>query len=110
MQDPRLLLRFALLMASTMRWRLALLFAFGLLSGVTAGVGLVMLVPLLGLIGVETGGGTTEPFVAYVGQALDALGLAPSAAALLGLNALVLIATAVIVTIAMFQTLYYVMG
>jgi len=94
MQDPRLLLRFALLMASTMRWRLALLFAFGLLSGVTAGVGLVMLVPLLGLIGVETGGGTTEPFVAYVGQALDALGLAPSAAALLGLNALVLIATA----------------
>ncbi len=96
MSDMRALARFAREMAATMRWRLLVLFGFGLLSGVTAGVGLVMMVPLLGLIGVETGGGTTEPFVQYVVTALDRLGLSPTASALLGLNALVLVGTAVL--------------
>lgn len=94
MRDLKQLVSFARYMARTMRWKLALLLAFGLLSGVTAGASLVVMVPLLGLIGVETGGGTTEPFVAYVDQALDSLGLAPSALVLLALNALVLISTA----------------
>src|SRR5690606_41594240 len=78
-------------MISTLRWRLALVFALGLVSTLTAGVGLVLLVPLLSLVGVEAGGGTTEPFVALVRGGLDRLGVAPSAPALLILNALVLI-------------------
>lgn len=94
MSDIRQIARFARYMARTLRWRLALLLAFGLLSAVTAGASLVVMVPLLGLIGVETGGGTTEPFVAYVTRFIDSLGLAPSAGILLALNAFVLICTA----------------
>ncbi len=83
-------MRFVKLMISTMRWRLALLLGLGLLSSLTAGVGLVMMVPLLSLVGIETGGGTTELFVGYVQSALATLGIAPTAPALLALNALLL--------------------
>lgn len=91
MQDARSLLRFARYMVSTLRWRLVVLLAFGLISSVTAGIGIVVLVPLLGIVGVETGGGTTEPIVRYVEGALAFLGLAPTAPILLGFNAGLLI-------------------
>ncbi len=94
MPDRALILRFVRLMISTMRWRLALLLALGLVSSLTAGVGLVLMVPLLSLVGIETGGGTTEVFVGSVQSALTTLGIAPSAPVLLTLNALLLVFTA----------------
>lgn len=96
MADRALIARFVRLMISTMRWRLALLLALGLVSSLTAGASLVMMVPLLSLVGIETGGGTTEVFVGYVKSALDALGMEPNAAVLLTLNALVMVATALL--------------
>ncbi len=94
MADRTLILRFVRLMISTMRWRLALLLALGLVSSLTAGIGLVLMVPLLSLVGIETGGGTTEVFVGYVQSALTALGIAPSAPVLLTLNAVLMVFSA----------------
>lgn len=94
MSDVAVVKRFASLVASTLRWRLALLFGLGIVTTLTAGFGLVLLVPLLSLVGVQTGGGTTEPFVQLVRSAFDWLGVEPTPAALLTLNAVVLVATA----------------
>lgn len=94
MADKDLISRFVRLMIATMRWRLALLLALGIVSSLTAGAGLVLMVPLLSLVGVETGGGTTEVFVGYVQGALAAIGVAPSAPVLLTLNAVLLILAA----------------
>jgi len=94
MSDFVTLRRFLGLMITTLRWRLALVFAIGLMSTLTAGIGLVLLVPLLSLVGVDAGGGSTEPFVALVRATLERFGIAPSAAVLLGLNAAILIAAA----------------
>ena len=94
MADLALLGRFVRHLARTLRWRLVGVFLLGLLSTLTAGVGLVLLVPLLSLVGVQAGGGTTEPFVEIVRGALDRLGVEPTAAALLALNAAVLVAKA----------------
>ncbi len=94
MGDVSILRRFIALMISTMRWRLGVLFALDLVSTLTAGVGLVLMVPLLSLVGVDAGGGTTEPFVRLVRDGLDRLGVQPTAAVLLTLNAVVLIAAA----------------
>lgn len=54
----------------------------------------MLLVPLLSLVGVDAAGGSTEPLVRFVSRAFDRLGATPTAAALLGLNAAVLIVTA----------------
>ena len=94
MSDLVTLRRFAALMVSTLRWRVALVFGVGLVSTLTAGFGLVLLVPLLSLVGVDAGGGSTEPFVAVVRDGLNRFGIAPSPAVLLALNALVLTASA----------------
>src|SRR5690606_35582572 len=94
MSDLALLRRFIGLMISTLRWRLALLFVLGLVSTVTAGVGLVLMVQLLSLVGVDAGGGTTEPFVRLVQDGLAVLGVSPTPTVLLTLNAVVLIAAA----------------
>ncbi|HLU81847.1 MAG TPA: ABC transporter ATP-binding protein [Trueperaceae bacterium] len=94
MGDLAILRGFLGLMFSTLRWRLALLFALGLVSTVTSGVGLVLMVPLLSLVGIEAGGGTTEPFVRFVQDGLDLLGVAPTPPVLLSLNALVLVGAA----------------
>ena len=89
-----MLKRFAGMVVATLRWRLALVFALGVIATVTAGVGVVLLVPLLSLVGVDATGGTTEPFVELVRGGLDRLGIEPSAAVLLTLNGVVLIAAA----------------
>ena len=94
MADVPLLRRFSRLLVSTLRWRLLLVFVLGIVSSLTAGVGLVLLVPLLSLIGIEAGGGSTEVFVSTVRGVLDRIGMQPTAAVLLLLNLAVLIATA----------------
>lgn len=94
MSDLATIRRFARLLVSTLRWRLALLLGLGLLASLTAGIGLVLLVPLLSIVGIDAGGGSTEVFVDYVRAALDGLGVEASPAALLTLNAVLLIATA----------------
>ncbi|HZJ09037.1 MAG TPA: hypothetical protein VFD39_05030, partial [Trueperaceae bacterium] len=87
MSDLAVIRRFARLLIATLRWRLVLVFVLGLVASLTAGIGLVLLVPLLSLIGIDTGGGSTEAFVTVVRGALDSVGVEPSAAVLLSLNA-----------------------
>ncbi len=96
MQEVRAVWRFTLSLARTLGWRFGLVLLVGLAASVTAGVGLVVMVPLLSLVGVDAGGGTTQALVARVAAALGGLGLQLSAPVLLGLNAAVLIATAAV--------------
>src|SRR5690606_20443672 len=68
----------------------------GLAASLTAGVGLLVMVPLLALVGVDASGGATQALVERFGAALQGLGLPLSAPVLLALNALVLVATAAV--------------
>jgi len=96
--DARSVLRpFLRAMVRTLRWRLAWVLALSLASAATAGVGLVMLVPLLDLVGVDAGGGSTGAIAEAVRGALGRLGLQPTMAALLALNLAVLTVAAAIV-------------
>lgn len=94
MSDLPLVRRFSRLVVSTLRWRLALLFVLSIVTTLTAGVGLVLLVPLLSLAGIDAGGGSTDMFVTVVRDALAAVDIEPSALALLSLNLVVLIVAA----------------
>lgn len=96
MSDRTLLLRFARGVVMTLRWRLALLFALGIVSTATAGVGLVLLVPLLSLVGIDAGTGSTGVFVETVRDVFARVGVEPTVPALLSLNLLVLLLTAVL--------------
>lgn len=55
--------------------RLSLLFALMLVQRVTAGVGLLLIIPLLQLVGFDTGTGMTDEFAGMIGRAFTALGL-----------------------------------
>ena len=94
MSEVAVVKRFSGMLLSTLRWRLALVFGLGIVTTLTAGLGLVLLVPLLSLVGVQAGSGSTEPFVEFVRSGFDRLGVEPTAAALLALNAGVLLAAA----------------
>lgn len=96
MQEVRAVWRFTLSLARTLGWRFGLLLVVGLAASVTAGVGLLVMVPLLALVGVEAGGGSTQALVARVAAALQGVGLPLTAPVLLGLNALVLVAAAAV--------------
>jgi len=75
--------RFFTSMVQTLRWRLLWVLALGFVGGIAAGVGLVMLVPLLDLVGVDAGGGSTGAIADAVSVALDRVGLRPSVPVLL---------------------------
>ena len=55
--------------------RLSLLFVLMLVQRVTAGVGLLLIIPLLQLVGFDTGSGMTGEFAGMIGRAFAALGL-----------------------------------
>ncbi|EAU55004.1 ABC transporter transmembrane domain-containing protein [Mariprofundus ferrooxydans] len=55
--------------------RLSLLFALMLFQRVTAGVGLLLIIPLLQLVGFDTGSGMTGEFAGMIGRLFAALGL-----------------------------------
>ena len=94
MSDVSLIKRFSRLILSTLKWRLATLLILGIVTTLTAGIGLVLLVPLLSLAGIDAGGGSTAMFVDVVSNALEGLGIEPTAPALLALNLVVLIVAA----------------
>ena len=94
MGDIRALGRIARLLRDSLGSRLIVLLVLAVATSVTAGASLVLLVPLLSLVGVDAAGGTTAALVNAVSRAFDAVGLQPTAAALLTLNALVLTFTA----------------
>ena len=96
MQELRAVWRFTLSLARALGWRFGVLLAVGLVASLTAGVGLLVMVPLLALVGVDAGGGATQALVERFGAALQGLGLPLSAPVLLALNALVLVATAAV--------------
>ncbi|HZW27239.1 MAG TPA: ABC transporter transmembrane domain-containing protein, partial [Trueperaceae bacterium] len=96
MQELRAVWRFTLSLARSLGWRFGLVLLVGLVASLTAGVGLLVMVPLLSLVGVDAGGGTTQVLVEQVGVVLDRFGLTLTAPVLLGLNALVLVATAAV--------------
>ena len=56
-------------------WRVPAALTLSISTGVIEGVGLLFLVPLLALVGVDAGGGATDAIAARVGGALAALGL-----------------------------------
>ncbi len=89
--------RFFTSMVQTLRWRLLWVLALGFVGGIAAGVGLVMLVPLLDLVGVDAGGGSTGAIADAVSVALDRVGLCPSVPVLLSLNLVVLTLAAAVV-------------
>ncbi len=60
------------------RREVAAVVALTLATGAASGVGLVMLVPLLGLTGLDVGEGSVGQISAAVGVAFDAVGLRPS--------------------------------
>ncbi|HZW28085.1 MAG TPA: hypothetical protein VFF08_06500, partial [Trueperaceae bacterium] len=93
MQELRAVWRFTLSLARTLGWRFAAVLVVGLVASLTAGVGLLVMVPLLALVGVDAGGGSTQALVEQVGRFVGDLGLELTAPVLLGFNALVLIAT-----------------
>ena len=74
----------------TLAWRLlrslvryarrdvAVVVALTLASGAASGIGLVMLVPLLGLTGLDVGEGSVGQIAAVVGRGFDAVGLRPT--------------------------------
>lgn len=96
MQELRAVWRFTLSLARTLGWRFAAVLVVGLVASLTAGVGLLVMVPLLALVGVDAGGGSTQALVEQVGRFVGDLGLELTAPVLLGFNALVLIATAAV--------------
>ena len=53
--------------------RLSLLFALMLFQRVTAGVGLLLIIPLLQLVGFDTGSGMTGEFAGMIGRWFAAL-------------------------------------
>jgi|AMFO01.1.fsa_nt_gi ATP-binding cassette subfamily C protein len=55
--------------------RLSLLFGLMLVQRVTAGIGMLLLIPLLQLVGLDTGGGATGDFAGIIARIYDALGL-----------------------------------
>lgn len=60
------------------RRQVAVVVALTLASGAASGVGLVMLVPLLGLTGLDVGEGSVGQISAAVGVAFEAVGLRPT--------------------------------
>lgn len=60
------------------RREVAVVVALTLASGAASGVGLVMLVPLLGLTGLDVGEGSVGQISALVGGAFEAVGLRPT--------------------------------
>lgn len=94
MGDVRALGRIAGLLRASLGSRLIVLLLLAVASSLTAGASLVLLVPLLSLVGVDAAGGSTAALVTAVSRAFDAVGVQPTAAALLTLNALVLTFTA----------------
>ena len=72
-------------LARTTRGRLWATVAVVISAGLTEGVGLLLLVPLLGLIGLDTGGGDISGLASVATDMFDALGLDPTVMTVLGI-------------------------
>jgi ATP-binding cassette, subfamily C, bacterial len=70
-------------MVFALRWRLAPAVVASIMLGVTEGVGLLLLVPLLGSIGLLTTDGSTASLAAMTTRAFSSIGLTPSLEAVL---------------------------
>ncbi|MHB8838646.1 MAG: hypothetical protein ACYC7F_06800, partial [Gemmatimonadaceae bacterium] len=71
----RRVLAFAAFVWRDERWRLALIGALTLVLSLTEGVGLLMLVPMLGLVGVSLGDGATHALAQRLESALRGVGV-----------------------------------
>lgn len=77
-------------------WRLAGLVLLALLMSAASGVGLLMLIPLLGTVGLDVAGGTTGWAAELVDALFSAVGATPTLPAVLLLYVLVVAATALL--------------
>lgn len=67
----------------TMTWRVWVALALMIALSVSEGVGLILLIPLLGLVGLDVGEGEIGKIAAFISSLFEALGLSPTLLAVL---------------------------
>ncbi len=75
-------------------WKLAFASLLMFCVSLTEGVGLLLLVPLLQVVGLDVGGGTVGRIGGFITSTFDAVGVRPTLISVLGLYVLVIIARA----------------